>query len=304
MPYSYLVSNNGNVTLTGVTVTDNNIDTPPGVSCPQTTLAVGASMTCTAQHTVTQAEIDSNGGGDGDLDNTVTADSNETGADTDDLEIPISRTPALNVVKSSTTTSITAAGQVVPYSYLVSNNGNVTLTGVTVTDNNIDTPPGVSCPQTTLAVGASMTCTAQHTVTQAEIDSNGGGDGDLDNTVTADSNETGADTDDLEIPISRTPALNVVKSSTTTSITAAGQVVPYSYPGLEQRQRDADRGDGDGQQHRHAAGGELSADDAGCWRVDDVHGAAHGHAGGDRQQRWRRRRPRQHGHRGLERDRG
>jgi len=41
------------VSLTGVTVTDSKADAP-GVSCPQTTLAVGANMTCTASHTVTQ----------------------------------------------------------------------------------------------------------------------------------------------------------------------------------------------------------------------------------------------------------
>ncbi len=44
--------------------------------------------------------------------------------------------PALNVAKSSSTTSITAAGQVVPYTFTVTNTGNQTLTGVTVSDPN------------------------------------------------------------------------------------------------------------------------------------------------------------------------
>ncbi len=221
------------MTLTGVTVTDNNIDTPPGVSCPQTTLAVGASMTCTAQHTVTQAEIDGNGGGDGDLDNTVTADSNETQPVSDDLEIPIGQSAALDVEKSSTTSSITAAGQVVPYTFTVTNTGNQTLTGVTVADPNctsaISGPTGDSNSDGLLQTTETWVYTCSHTVTQGEIDGNGGGDGDLDNTVTADSNETGPDADDLAIPIARTPALNVEKSSTTPSITAAGQVVPYTF---------------------------------------------------------------------------
>src|SRR4030095_817290 len=124
-----------------------------------------------------------------------------------------------SIDKTSTTTQVTAAGQVVPYSYLVSNTGNVTLTGVTVTDNNIDTPPGVSCPSTTLAVGASMTCTAQHTVTQAEINA-----GDTrTNTGTADSDQTPPTSDTLNIPIVQSPHLSISKVATEQSYNAVGQ---------------------------------------------------------------------------------
>ena len=64
-------------------------------------LDVGETWSYTAAHTVTQAEIDSNGGGDGDLDNTATADSNETGPDTDDATVPVAQNPALNIVKTA-----------------------------------------------------------------------------------------------------------------------------------------------------------------------------------------------------------
>ena len=47
----------------------------------------------TAQHTVTQAEIDGNGGGDGDIDNTATADSDQTGPASDDALVPVTQTP-------------------------------------------------------------------------------------------------------------------------------------------------------------------------------------------------------------------
>ena len=62
-------------------------------------LEVGETWAYTAAHTVTQAEIDSNGGGDGDIDNMATADSNETGPDTDDATVPVAQDPALNIVK-------------------------------------------------------------------------------------------------------------------------------------------------------------------------------------------------------------
>ena len=54
-------------------------------------LEVGETWSYTAAHTVTQAEIDSNGGGDGYLENTATADSNETGPDTDDATVPVAQ---------------------------------------------------------------------------------------------------------------------------------------------------------------------------------------------------------------------
>ena len=47
-------------------------------------LEVGEVWSYSATHTVTQEEIDSNGGGDGDIDNTETADSDQTGPDTAD----------------------------------------------------------------------------------------------------------------------------------------------------------------------------------------------------------------------------
>ena len=148
--------------------------------------------------------------------------------------------PALNVAKSSATASITAAGQVMHYTITVTNTGNQTLTGVTVSDPNctsaITGPTGDTNGDGQLQVTETWVYTCSHTVTQAEIDSNGGGDGDLDNTVTADSNETGPDSEDLEIPLAQSPALAIEKTvvgvdgETTPpfSVDAAGDVISYS----------------------------------------------------------------------------
>ena len=229
VPYSFVVTNVGNMTLTGITVTDPNCNAAPvyvsGDLNTDSKLQLTESWTYTCSHTVSQAEIDLGGN----LSNTVTANSVESAPDTDSLNIPITQTPAINVVKSSTTTSITAAGQVVPYSFVVTNVGNMTLTGITVTDPNCNAAPvyvsGDLNTDSKLQLTESWTYTCSHTVSQAEIDLGGN----LSNTVTADSVESAPDTDSLNIPITQTPAINVVKSSTTTSITAAGQVVPYSF---------------------------------------------------------------------------
>ena len=64
-------------------------------------------MTCTAQHTVTQAEID----GGGNVTNIGTADSDQTPPTTDTLNIPIVRRPSMAIDKSSTTVQVTQPGR-------------------------------------------------------------------------------------------------------------------------------------------------------------------------------------------------
>ncbi len=94
---------------------------------------------------MTQADIDNNGGGDGDIDNTATADSDQTEPVTDSAAVPLAQSPALTIEKTVTgvdadTTPpfpVDAAGDVISYSILVTNTGNQTLTGVSVTDPRI-----------------------------------------------------------------------------------------------------------------------------------------------------------------------
>ncbi len=83
------------------------------------------------------------------------------------------------MVKSSTTASVTAAGQVVPYTFTVTNTGNVTLTGVTVSDPKCDVGAGLgrrgdANGDSKLQPAETWVYTCTHTVTQAEIDAAAG----------------------------------------------------------------------------------------------------------------------------------
>ena len=97
-----------------------------------------------------------------------------------------------------------------------------------------------------LEVGETWGYTAAHTVTQAEIDCNGGGDGELENTATADSNETGPDTDDATVPVAQQPGAEhregrVERDRRHGGAPTAGDVINYTITVAQHRQRDADR---------------------------------------------------------------
>ncbi|RTZ94981.1 MAG: hypothetical protein DSY90_14575, partial [Deltaproteobacteria bacterium] len=154
--WTYLVSNTGNVTLTSVTVTDDKLG---AVSCPSTTLAAGATMTCTASGTAQAGQYTNTASV------VATPPAGEAVVDTDSSHyIAISPEPAIDIEKFTNDEDadtgsgpIIAVGETVTWTYLVTNTGNVDLTDVVVTDNRIGP---ITCPAATLAVAESMTCTA------------------------------------------------------------------------------------------------------------------------------------------------
>ena len=176
--YQHVVTNTGNTTLTGVAVTDTAFSgsgTPPVVTCPVTTLAPGESTTCTGTYTVTQADVDA-----GSITNTATAsgtapDGTVTTPASSTAAIAAEPTADLTVVKSASP-AVATAGETVTFSYVVTDTGSASLTGVTAQDTAFSgsgTPPVVTCPVTTLAPGESTTCTGTYTVTPADV-ANGG----------------------------------------------------------------------------------------------------------------------------------
>ena len=95
------------------------------------------------------------------------------------------------------------------------------LTGISIVDDNVDAQPTGGA--TTLAPGATTTFTAVYTVTQADIDAGGN----VTNNVTVSSEEADDAEDTLDIPVTQNPSMTVAKSSTTSSVTAADQVITF-----------------------------------------------------------------------------
>jgi len=237
IPYSYLVTNSGATALTGVSVNDTLVP----VSCPSTTLAKGASETCTATYTVTQADVDS-----GSVTNSATASANGPHASVSSavavLTVAASgTTSSLSLTKSTTSTGYGAAGDTIPYTYVVTNTGTTTLNSVVVSDSATDgngdpaEPVTVNCPVGTVAPGASEVCTANYVVSQEDVDS-----GSVTNTAWASAaNSAGATvcptitscpTQSVTVDATTfTASLSLVKSTTSTGFTASGQTIPYTY---------------------------------------------------------------------------
>ena len=158
--YSFVVTNTGNVTVTDVTVTDT-FTAPAGpeltVTCPDTTLAPAASTTCTASYTVTQADVDN-----GSIVNSAVADGlDPTGtpvptSDPSTATVTATPAPGLSIVKTADPTTVTAAGDTVAYSFVVTNTGNMAIANIDLVDDVIG---DITCPKTWLASNEQMTCT-------------------------------------------------------------------------------------------------------------------------------------------------
>ncbi|MGB0764812.1 MAG: SdrD B-like domain-containing protein, partial [Luminiphilus sp.] len=235
--YSIVVTNTGGQDITNVVLSDalltgangtlNLVPVESGTT--NSILEIGETFTYTGTYTVQQSDIDDNGGGDGDIDNTASVVSTEiTTPQTDSTETPITQLPAYTILKTVTDVDgqgasgvVDAAGDVISYSIVITNTGNLSITNVVMDDpllsgangTLITTPVESGTVDSILSVGETFTYTGTYTVQQSVIDDNGGGDGDIDNIASVVSGEiTTPQTSSTETPITQAPAYTIVKS--------------------------------------------------------------------------------------------
>jgi len=231
--YSYQLTNNRNVTLYApYTITD---DKSSDESCPASpaSLAPGESVTCTASYTIIQADMDA-----GSVVNVASGTAQDAASggqpvtsNTDTETVTLAAAGTLSLVKSATPQTYSAVGDVIAYSYLLTNNMNVTLYApYTVTD---DKSSDESCPATpaSLAPGESVTCTASYTIIQGDVDA-----GSVTNVASGTAQDAASggqpvtsnqDTETVNVVI--TGALTLVKTATPQTYSAVGDVIAYSY---------------------------------------------------------------------------
>lgn len=231
--YSYTVTNIGSVLINQLAVSDNKIS---GVVCNKTTITSTSpggtpdSAICTGSYQITQQDFDQQ---------QVTNIASATGVPLfgnlgtlSDTVTVIGPAPTLDlfVDKSTTVSSFGNAGTTVPHSFLIRNDGDVTLSNLSVSDSLI---PSLVCNVPTLAPGADYTCTGNYTVLQSDVDDFiANPSNTLDNTVTVGADTplsgrlTEADTVSLPGPAANV-ALELTKTAQNTSFDTVGQVLTY-----------------------------------------------------------------------------
>ncbi|MCX6093058.1 MAG: THxN family PEP-CTERM protein, partial [Candidatus Bipolaricaulota bacterium] len=218
--YTIVVSNVGNITLHDVVVSDARLAWGDTIG----TLAVGASKTYNLTYgLVTELDLP------GPIANTAVADSAETAPVSASHSIAIVTNPAIAVVKDANKTSVTTAGEKITYTFTVTNPGNVTLSGVTLTDTKTDAAPtyvgGDTNANGKLDLSETWTYSGIHTVTQAELDLGTA----IVNIATADSTESLPATATKTVYVTQGPAIAVVKDANKTSVTTAGEKITYTF---------------------------------------------------------------------------
>ena len=223
--YSYDLTNTGNVTLNAVSVTDNKV----AVTCPVTTLAPGATTTCTsAAYPTTQADINA-----GSVVNVATANATAAGTNAvvvsngDTVSVPAVQKPALTLTK---TAPIVAAldytvGQVVSYSYTVQNSGNVQILAANQLSIVDDKAGTFNCGTGDFAQGASRVCTRNYTLTSADVAA-----GFVINKATANAGAIATSNQaTAKIAPSLSPGLTLVKSADVANVDATTDVITYTF---------------------------------------------------------------------------
>jgi len=179
--YTFTVTNNGNDALSNVVINDPLIGVA-AFKCADP-LAIGATAKCTT------SPINITFGNDVKFVDNATATA-IFGGPTDTVTSNSTNAPVylarMSMVKTVTPNEVEKVGDVVTYTFVITNTGGAPLDHVSVIDNKSTGFTGtnqlspITCTATTLAVGASTTCTGTYVVSQDDLVA-----GDVENTATA-----------------------------------------------------------------------------------------------------------------------
>src|SRR5262249_23517287 len=147
-------------------------------------LDVGETWTYLTSYTLTQADLDNKGGGEIGRASSREREKDQTAPASATDKVPLVYSTALSITKAAAAADGRAdtAGDLINYTITVENTGNISLTGVVVTDQveacDCRTLPGPASGDNgngILDVGETWTYLTSYTLTQADLDNKGGG---------------------------------------------------------------------------------------------------------------------------------
>ena len=251
--FNFAVHNTGNVTLEKIRiedrVTDVQVINQSGWTGPLEPGEVNADA-FTATYALKQSDIDAGtfantarvyGSSVNGTPDDVTDISGTDLTNDDETIVELETSASVTIVKSETHafSSPTQVGEVITYSFLVTNTGNLTLTNVIVEDPLVGLVPDMPFTIATLLPGDAnaVTLTATYKVTQADIEK-----GEVVNqaTVTGDYVDPADKTkkpvtpdvsEEIKVPLEQKPGIAVVKeaNSKLTEPAEAGQEIEYTF---------------------------------------------------------------------------
>jgi gliding motility-associated-like protein/uncharacterized repeat protein (TIGR01451 family) len=228
LTYTITVTNAGNVSLTNVVLTDDLAGTATrtsGDTDNDNVLDVGETWIYTATYNATQADIDAGTP----LINTATVDTDQTTTQQDDATTTITQISTLTITKS-VDLAIIAEPTTLTYLIVVANTGNVSLTGVVLTDAIVGGPAlstslsGDSNNNNILDVGETWSYSATYDVTQSDIDAGTT----LVNRAVIDTYQTDPAQAEASTTISQTAGWSMTKVAAEENFDAAGDILHYT----------------------------------------------------------------------------
>ncbi len=237
VPYTVVVTNDGEVSLTGVAV---SVELPDGSAgslagpvesaTEDNRIEPDETWTYTTEYTVSQDDLDTK--------TTLTAvavvTTNEAGTSNNPATVAVVKTAGLGLTKRITANETYAAvGDVIQYAFDIENTGNQTLAGPVTVDD--DLTGDESCPDLTtvgdgdsnLQPGEVAVCTASLTVTQVHLDQ-----GSIENTATASADGETTDPASATATADQQPSLALAKSvASITDFNTGGTIATYATVG-------------------------------------------------------------------------
>ena len=231
--YTYLLTNTGGVALDAVSVTDTMVE---DVLCQSGPLEPDGSLACTGSYTITQEDLDV-----GSVTDTAVGEGTYAGSESvasDEVSLTITAlapdqtgSPALTLQMQADPTTYGAVGEVITYTYLLTNTGGVALDAASVTDTMVE---DVLCQSGPLEPDGSLACTGSYTITQEDLDV-----GSVTDTAVGEGTYAGSESvasDEVSLTITAlapdetaSPALTLQMQADPTTYGAVGEVITYTY---------------------------------------------------------------------------